>query len=71
MATQEFGAIALGSVVQRDCFELARPGWLMADAGLMIDLAFPSRAQPSFTQNQRSDGTEEVARRAGKRFERD
>lgn len=69
MATQEFETIAVGSVVQRDCFDLARSGWLTADAGLMIDLAFPPRAQPSFTQDQHSDGTEDAARRAGKRFE--
>lgn len=71
MATQEFGTMALGSVMQRDCFVLARSGWLTADAGLMIDLAFPPRAQPSFAQDQHSDGTEDAARRAGKRFEGD
>jgi len=33
------GTIALEGVVQRDCLELARFGWLTPDAGLMIDLA--------------------------------
>lgn len=55
---QARATIALG-VVQRDYFELAILGWLVADAGLMLNLGSPP-ARPSGIQVEQQRQLEEM-----------